>query len=56
VKLQRACRDEGVIVRNLGRGVAVSPPLVAAEPELDLLAALAEGFGPLGGAGVIRGA
>ncbi|HEY3481624.1 MAG TPA: aspartate aminotransferase family protein [Streptomyces sp.] len=38
VKLQRACRDEGVIVRNLGRGVAVSPPLVAAEPELDLLA------------------
>jgi putrescine aminotransferase len=39
VKLQRACRDEGVIVRNLGRGVAVSPPLIAAEPELDLLAA-----------------
>ncbi|WP_410640733.1 aspartate aminotransferase family protein [Amycolatopsis sp. lyj-346] len=39
VKLQRACRDEGVIVRNLGKGVAVSPPLVAAEPELDLLAA-----------------
>ncbi|MEA5358321.1 aspartate aminotransferase family protein [Amycolatopsis sp., V23-08] len=38
VKLQRACRDEGVIVRNLGRGIAVSPPLVAAEPELDLLA------------------
>ncbi|MFJ9780586.1 aspartate aminotransferase family protein [Amycolatopsis sp. NPDC101161] len=38
VKLQRACRDEGVIVRNLGRGVAVSPPLVAGEPELDLLA------------------
>lgn len=38
VKLQRACRDEGVIVRNLGRGVAVSPPLIAAEPELDLLA------------------
>ncbi|RSD13532.1 aminotransferase family protein [Amycolatopsis eburnea] len=39
VKLQRACRDEGVIVRNLGRGVAVSPPLIAVEPELDLLAA-----------------
>ncbi|MGW4519710.1 aminotransferase family protein [Amycolatopsis sp. NPDC004378] len=39
VKLQRACRDEGVIVRNLGRGVAVSPPLIAAEAELDLLAA-----------------
>ncbi|GLY34759.1 aspartate aminotransferase family protein [Amycolatopsis sp. NBRC 101858] len=38
VKLQRACRDEGVIVRNLGRGVAVSPPLIAGEPELDLLA------------------
>ncbi len=38
VKLQRACRDEGVIVRNLGRGIAVSPPLVAGETELDLLA------------------
>jgi putrescine aminotransferase len=38
VKLQRACREEGVIVRNLGRGVAVSPPLVAGEAELDLLA------------------
>ncbi|MDQ7804886.1 aspartate aminotransferase family protein [Amycolatopsis sp. A133] len=38
VKLQRACRDEGVIVRNLGKGIAVSPPLVAEEPELDLLA------------------
>ncbi|SFW67179.1 aspartate aminotransferase family protein [Amycolatopsis australiensis] len=38
VKLQRACRDEGVIVRNLGRGVAVSPPLIAEEAELDLLA------------------
>jgi adenosylmethionine-8-amino-7-oxononanoate aminotransferase len=38
VKLQRACRDEGVIVRNLGRGIAVSPPLIAGEAELDLLA------------------
>ncbi|MEV4145132.1 aspartate aminotransferase family protein [Amycolatopsis sp. NPDC049691] len=38
VKLQRACRDEGVIVRNLGRGIAVSPPLVAGDTELDLLA------------------
>ena len=38
VKLQRLCREEGVLVRNLGKGIAVSPPLVAAEPELDLLA------------------
>ncbi len=39
VRLQRACREEGVLVRNLGRGIAMSPPLIAAEPELDLLAA-----------------
>jgi adenosylmethionine-8-amino-7-oxononanoate aminotransferase len=38
-RLQRACREEGVLVRGLGRGVAMSPPLIAAEPELDLLAA-----------------
>jgi adenosylmethionine-8-amino-7-oxononanoate aminotransferase len=38
VRFQRACREEGVLVRNLGRGIAVSPPLIAAEPELDLLA------------------
>ncbi len=38
VRLQKLMREEGVLVRNLGRGIAVSPPLVAAEPELDLLA------------------
>jgi putrescine aminotransferase len=35
---QRTCREEGVLVRPLGKGIALSPPLVAAEPELDLLA------------------
>jgi putrescine---pyruvate transaminase len=35
---QRACRDEGLLVRPLGKGIAVSPPLVADEPELELLA------------------
>ncbi|MEC3978608.1 aminotransferase family protein [Amycolatopsis sp. H20-H5] len=37
-KLQRACRAEGVLVRPIARGVVLSPPLIAAEPELDLLA------------------
>lgn len=32
-----ACRAEGVLVRQLGRGVAVSPPLVTGEEELELL-------------------
>ncbi|WP_162834576.1 hypothetical protein [Amycolatopsis circi] len=29
--------EEGVIVRSLGKGMAVSPPLVAEEAELDRL-------------------
>ncbi|SDX70993.1 Adenosylmethionine-8-amino-7-oxononanoate aminotransferase [Amycolatopsis xylanica] len=36
-KLQRACREEGVLVRPLAKGFAISPPLIADEPELDLL-------------------
>lgn len=38
-KLQRLLRDEGVLVRPLGKGIAMSPPLVAGDEELDLLAA-----------------
>lgn len=37
-KLQRACREEGVLVRPLAKGFAISPPLIADEPELELLA------------------
>ncbi|MBE1575882.1 aspartate aminotransferase family protein [Amycolatopsis roodepoortensis] len=37
-RLQRLARDEGVLVRNLAKGIAVSPPLIAGEAELDLLA------------------
>ncbi|SEO56391.1 aspartate aminotransferase family protein [Amycolatopsis saalfeldensis] len=38
-RLQRLVRDEGVLVRPVAKGIVVSPPLIAAEPELDLLAA-----------------
>ncbi|MFI9457183.1 aspartate aminotransferase family protein [Amycolatopsis sp. NPDC052450] len=37
-RLQRMAREEGVLVRNLAKGIAVSPPLIAGEAELDLLA------------------
>ncbi|EMD29735.1 aminotransferase family protein [Amycolatopsis azurea] len=37
-RLQRLARDEGVLVRNLAKGIAVSPPLIAGEAELDQLA------------------
>ncbi|MFD6073335.1 aminotransferase family protein [Amycolatopsis lurida] len=37
-RLQRLARDEGVLVRNLAKGIAVSPPLIAGETELELLA------------------
>lgn len=37
-RLQRIAREEGVLVRNLAKGIAVSPPLIAGEAELDLLA------------------
>jgi putrescine aminotransferase len=34
---QRACREEGVLVRPLAKGIALSPPLVADQQELDLI-------------------
>ncbi|MFC3455238.1 aminotransferase family protein [Amycolatopsis speibonae] len=37
-RLQRMAREEGILVRNLAKGIAVSPPLIAGEAELDLLA------------------
>jgi adenosylmethionine-8-amino-7-oxononanoate aminotransferase len=42
---QRACREGGVRVRPLGRGVAVSPPLICTGEEIDFLATqMAEGL------------
>ena len=35
---QRACRAEGVLVRPLAGGIAVSPPLVCGREEISLLA------------------
>jgi adenosylmethionine-8-amino-7-oxononanoate aminotransferase len=35
---QRACREAGVLVRPLGAGVAVSPPLIVGESEIAMLA------------------
>ena len=35
---QRACREAGVLVRPLGAGIAVSPPLIVGEQEIALLA------------------
>jgi adenosylmethionine-8-amino-7-oxononanoate aminotransferase len=40
-----ACREAGILVRPLGKGVAVSPPLIAEQAEIDLIgSALAEGL------------
>jgi adenosylmethionine-8-amino-7-oxononanoate aminotransferase len=39
IKWQRACRAAGVLVRPLGRGIAVSPPLTCDEEEIEVLAA-----------------
>jgi adenosylmethionine-8-amino-7-oxononanoate aminotransferase len=45
IRLQRACRDAGVLVRPLGAGIAVSPPLTIDETELAVLAdGIAEGL------------
>lgn len=53
VALQMAVRAEGVLVRPLGRGVAVSPPLVCGQEEIDLLAgALSTGLEALSTAAV----
>jgi adenosylmethionine-8-amino-7-oxononanoate aminotransferase len=38
IRLQRACRDAGILVRPLGAGIAVSPPLIVDEAEIALLA------------------
>lgn len=47
-RLQFAVRERGVLVRPLGRGVAVSPPLVCGQQEIGLLAgALADGLAAL---------
>lgn len=35
---QQACRAEGVLVRPLGAGIAVSPPLICGEAEIEQLA------------------
>jgi adenosylmethionine-8-amino-7-oxononanoate aminotransferase len=45
VRWQRACREAGVLVRPLGAGIAVSPPLIVGEHEIALLAdAIAAGL------------
>jgi len=41
VRWQQACREAGVLVRPLGAGIAVSPPLIVGEQEI---ARLAEGI------------
>ena len=38
VRWQHACRDAGVLVRPLGAGIAVSPPLTVGHAEIALLA------------------
>jgi putrescine---pyruvate transaminase len=38
VAWQKACRVAGVLVRPLGRGIAVSPPLTCGQEEIELLA------------------
>ncbi|MER7012465.1 aspartate aminotransferase family protein [Saccharopolyspora sp. NPDC000359] len=48
-RAQKAVRDLGVIVRPLGRALAVSPPLTIAESEVELLGkALKEGLDTIG--------
>jgi len=38
LRWQRACRSSGVLVRPLGSGIAISPPLILGEDELTILA------------------
>ncbi|SEF74321.1 Adenosylmethionine-8-amino-7-oxononanoate aminotransferase [Saccharopolyspora kobensis] len=48
-RVQKAVRDLGVIVRPLGKALAVSPPLTIAEAEIELLGkALKEGLDTIG--------
>lgn len=48
LRLQKACRDEGILVRNLARGIAVSPPLVVDHAQIrqigEAIAAALDGF------------
>ncbi|MBU3691856.1 MAG: aminotransferase class III-fold pyridoxal phosphate-dependent enzyme, partial [Solirubrobacterales bacterium] len=37
IKLGMAAREQGVLMRPLGRGVAVSPPLTATEEHLQMI-------------------
>lgn len=47
-RLQLACREEGVLVRPLARGIAVSPPLIVSEEEIERLGgAIARGLAAL---------
>jgi adenosylmethionine-8-amino-7-oxononanoate aminotransferase len=40
-----ACRELGLLVRPLGRGVALSPPLICATEEIDFIGErMAEGL------------
>ena len=48
---QRACREAGVLVRPLGSGIAVSPPLICGRDEIALLAdGIAEALDRIGAA------
>jgi putrescine---pyruvate transaminase len=48
VRLQLGCRERGVLVRPLGKGIAISPPLICGEEEIDLIAgAIRESLDPL---------
>jgi putrescine---pyruvate transaminase len=45
---QMTCRDAGVLVRPLGRGIAVSPPLTVGQDEIGELAdGIAQGLAML---------
>ena len=47
-RVVRTAREKGVLVRALGQGVAVSPPLTVQEKHFDLIAeAIAAGLGSL---------
>jgi adenosylmethionine-8-amino-7-oxononanoate aminotransferase len=48
---QRACRDSGVLVRPIGKGIAISPPLTCAEADLEVIAErIARGLDQVAGA------
>lgn len=39
---QRACRESGVLVRPLGKGTAISPPLIATESDIGRITGMIE--------------